>query len=653
MDWTRAIVKLRVPEQIPDDAPIQLKTITIENGWLGKLKFNSDLNNPHPEGPDAANICAYADGKAAAEAYWLPNESLAKAWKQYCLRKDVSFHNGATEIALANDSFVNSTGMRMIAIPTGRFIMGSPLDEEKRADDEVQHEVHITKPFYMGATEVTQAQWQKVMGNNPATYKADTNPVEIVSYDDAVKFCEVLSKLDGRTYRLPTEAEWEYACRAGTTTPFHYGWSIDTDIANYRGDVGYGGDARHRPTTPGPSSQFPPNNWGLHDMHGNVFEWCSDWYGPYPTESVTDPKGPASGTQRVFRGGSWYNLPHITRSAFRGMSSPGYTSRLVGLRVVCDGPDKQPKHCTRKDNFELFYSENNNNNGEIKMKNKTRTNVTATLPLKLVLTILLLAPFALRAADTKPPFQSKLTSGVTFQSKDAGLQRLYDAAEAGLAKNATSFSGMKVITEGAGYPGAYLESAPEGGEIYANRDTQIALNHQALFMLGQRPDGRMPVAVFSGQWEHKQGFYRLTPEGQMWLPAFGLLVTYNSLAHDYDFPNTAWKTYFWSGRNREYLERLYNALEMFDNYIWRTRDSNNDGLLEVWCTYDTGEDGRHALHFAPALPLDGRLISRPVCPARPTRKVLIVTSATGLKWRMKNFRLQAAPRYGYHSPQWM
>jgi len=154
---------------------------------------------------------------------------MAHAWRQYCHRQDVTFRHGWS---LFKDSFVNSAGMRMMPVPTGRFTMGSPLDEEFRADDEVQHLGHHLEPFFLGATEVTQEQWLKVMGTNPSKLKASNNPVEQVSYEEALKFCQKLSEMDGRKYRLPTETEWEYACRARTNTPFHYGWSIDAELAN-------------------------------------------------------------------------------------------------------------------------------------------------------------------------------------------------------------------------------------------------------------------------------------------------------------------------------------------------------------------------------------------------------------------------------------
>ena len=171
--------------------------------------------------------------------------------------------------------------------------MGSPANEPERSDDETQHRVTLTKGFYLGVHQVTQAQWQAVMGNNPSHFKGDSNlPVENVSWDDCVAFCEALGKKDGKTYRLPTEAEWEYACRAGTTTPFHFGDTISVNQANYDGNYTYGNGKKgvyRQKTTP--VGSFPANAWGLFDMHGNVWEWCADWYGPYPEEELKDPQG--------------------------------------------------------------------------------------------------------------------------------------------------------------------------------------------------------------------------------------------------------------------------------------------------------------------------------------------------------------------------
>jgi formylglycine-generating enzyme required for sulfatase activity len=246
----------------------------------------------------------------------------------------------------------NGISLRMKRIPAGSFMMGSPA-EGLEADivrrikefwqqnswgeyDETQHQVTITKPFYMGVHEVTQAQWQAVMGNNPSYFKGDDNPVEMVSWDDAVEFCRKLSSKSGRKVRLPTEAEWEYACRARTTTAFNTGETISTDQENYNGDYTYGNGRKgvYRGKTT-PVGSFGANAWGLYDMHGNVFEWCSDWYGDYDLENIKDPQGVSSGTNRVVRGGSWNYIPWFCRSANRNSIVPGGRGS-IGFRVVLD-----------------------------------------------------------------------------------------------------------------------------------------------------------------------------------------------------------------------------------------------------------------------------------------------------------------------------
>ena len=212
--------------------------------------------------------------------------------------------------------------------------MGSPASEAKRADNERQHRVRLSKGFMMGVTEVTQAQWRAVMGSNPSHFKGDDLPVEKVSWHDAVVFCKNLSHKEGQTYRLPTEAEWEYACRAGTTTAFNTSNTISVNQANYNGVFTYGTGRKgvYRKKTIAVGS-FQPNAWDLYDMHGNVYEWCSDWRGDYPRGQVTDPTGAASGVWHVLRGGAWSNGPWGCRSASRSGDAPGRTDYL-GFRVV-------------------------------------------------------------------------------------------------------------------------------------------------------------------------------------------------------------------------------------------------------------------------------------------------------------------------------
>ena len=173
----------------------------------------------------------------------------------------------------------NSVGMKLSLIPRGQFVMGSPPKEEWHRPDETQHRVTLTKAFYMGATEVTQGQWKALMGKNPSFFTGDDLPLETVTSEEAAEFCRRLSKKEKKRYRLPTEAEWEYACRAGTTTPFFTGDTISTEQANYDGNHTYAGGKKgvFRETTT-EAGKFPPNAWGLHEMHGNVWEWCADWY---------------------------------------------------------------------------------------------------------------------------------------------------------------------------------------------------------------------------------------------------------------------------------------------------------------------------------------------------------------------------------------
>jgi formylglycine-generating enzyme required for sulfatase activity len=220
-------------------------------------------------------------------------------------------------------------------VPAGTFQMGSRKSEVGRQNDEgPQTQVTFTEGFWMGETEVTQAQWEAVMGNNPSNFKGANLPVEMISWNDAMAFCERLSQRTGQQISLPTEARWEYACRGGMTTAFSFGVTISTDQANYDGKHPYGsgqqGVFRDRTTS---VKLFDPNEWGLYGMHGNVWEWCEDWYGPYPGGSKTNYTGPASGDRRVFRGGSWYMGPERLRSAHRHWFARHDRYTSMGFRV--------------------------------------------------------------------------------------------------------------------------------------------------------------------------------------------------------------------------------------------------------------------------------------------------------------------------------
>ncbi len=217
----------------------------------------------------------------------------------------------------------------------GTFLMGSPANEPERGDDETQHRVTLTRGFWLGIHPVTQRQWQAVMGSNPSNFKGVDLPVERVSWDDCQEFVEKVGKSTGQGCRLPSEAEWEYACRAGTTTPFFWGETLSTDQANYDGTSLYdaGREGIYRETTTSVGS-FAANAWGLCDMHGNVWEWCADWYGLYEKEDIKDPQFVDDGNARVLRGGSWDSFSRSCRAAFRIRSAPGHRNGHFGCRVV-------------------------------------------------------------------------------------------------------------------------------------------------------------------------------------------------------------------------------------------------------------------------------------------------------------------------------
>jgi formylglycine-generating enzyme required for sulfatase activity len=238
----------------------------------------------------------------------------------------------------------NSIGMKLVLIPKGAFTMRSEIEEERieeerASNNEEQYQVTISKHYYLGVTEVTQGQYEKVMGTNPSRFQGNkvqgdssNLPVEQVSWEDAVEFCKKLSDLPeerkvGRVYRLPTEAEWEYACRAGSRSFYSFGASSKS-LGDYAWFVGNSGLQTH------PVGEKKANAWGLHDMHGNVVEWCSDWYGKYPKGAVSDPGGPDEGSGRVERGGYFGGGAQFCRSAFRYGRVPSYRGGCLGFRVA-------------------------------------------------------------------------------------------------------------------------------------------------------------------------------------------------------------------------------------------------------------------------------------------------------------------------------
>jgi len=264
--------------------------------------------------------------------------------------------------SLLEKPLTNSLGMKLVAIPAGDFVMGSPKDEEGRGRDEEQVAVSLSQPFLMMETEVTQQQWLEVMGKTvqeqietkagpigrganlvaEASAEGADQPMCFVNWADAVLFCQRLTESEraaeelpeGYAYRLPTEAEWEYACRAGTSTVFAFGDTLISEQANFYGKKPYGieeeGVYREKTT---PVKSFSPNAWGLYDMHGNLYEWCLDWYGE-KAEGGSDPQGAAEGDGRVIRGGTWNRVATSCRSAYRYSSGPESRSYNIGFRVV-------------------------------------------------------------------------------------------------------------------------------------------------------------------------------------------------------------------------------------------------------------------------------------------------------------------------------
>ncbi len=276
-------------------------------------------------------------------------------------RKNVTIERDRGQAWQFIEDIANGIELEMVSIPGGTFVMGSPEDEPERLSSESpQHEVTVP-PFFMGKYQVTQAQWRAVaqlpkidrdLDPDPSRFKGDDRPVERVSWYDAVEFCQRLSQATGREYRLPSEAEWEYACRAGTTTPFHFGETITGDLANYDSSVTYANGAKsewRQETTP--VGSFPANPFGLYDMHGNLWEWCADdWHNNYEgapddgggwLDNCTENGGGDENrtkTKKLLRAGSWSNFPGVCRCAFRSRGDPGDRDGIIvvyGFRVCC------------------------------------------------------------------------------------------------------------------------------------------------------------------------------------------------------------------------------------------------------------------------------------------------------------------------------
>lgn len=224
----------------------------------------------------------------------------------------------------------NVIGMKLVALAPGTFTMGSPASEAGRKASETPHAVTIAQPFFLGQYEVTQAEYEGVMGGNPSKKVGAQRPVDHISWHDAVAFCAKLSEMDPKfNYRLPTEAEWEYACRAGTETRYY--WGDDPELKHIGSHAFFkenaGGETH-------PVGQKQPNGWGLYDMNGNVWEWCADWMAPYDVTATADPQGPESGEQKVCRGGCWAYDAMRCRSAERNEAPADSVHVNLGMRVV-------------------------------------------------------------------------------------------------------------------------------------------------------------------------------------------------------------------------------------------------------------------------------------------------------------------------------
>jgi uncharacterized protein (TIGR02996 family) len=275
----------------------------------------------------------------------LANQALL-TWRQQKLAATPPVVSGTRKLP---GRVLNSIGMDLVLIPAGSFLMGTPETEKGRSDEELLHEVTLSKPFYFGIFAVTQRQYEAVMGVNPSRFNREANggpdhPVDRVGWSKAGEFCRRLSDLPeeakhGRNYRLPTEAEWEHACRAGdcSNPAFHFGDTASSRLANFDGShLSGGADAGPYLERTARVGSYPPNAWGLYDMHGNVWNWCSDWYGAdyYRTGPAVDPPGPDHGEFRILRGGAWYFDGRVCRTGYRCSHTTEDGNERMGFRVV-------------------------------------------------------------------------------------------------------------------------------------------------------------------------------------------------------------------------------------------------------------------------------------------------------------------------------
>ena len=289
---------------------------------------------PYPKADPIGNITL---GDKTSMSASLPDGSAFYVALQAYDGAGSSGYSNIAHFTLSSTSYTNSLGMTFILLPAGTFTMGSPSDEPgSYSDEQPQHQVTLTQPFYMQQTEVTQAQWEAVMGSNPSYFSGcPTCPVEQVSWDDAQTFINYMNTRGEGTYGLPTEAQWEYAARAGSTTAFYNGGITETGNGYDPNLDAIGWYTYNSGSKTHPVAQKTPNAWGLYDMSGNVFEWCQDWFSSsyYESSPSTDPVGPSSGSYRVQRGGTWSIYALSCRSAYRNNSSPDGRASSFGFRL--------------------------------------------------------------------------------------------------------------------------------------------------------------------------------------------------------------------------------------------------------------------------------------------------------------------------------
>ncbi|MDP7255206.1 MAG: SUMF1/EgtB/PvdO family nonheme iron enzyme, partial [Planctomycetota bacterium] len=319
-EWEIATGKLQTPQMYPRDTSIQVARVLPSSAGA---QTTGQSRNPsisvRPVRPKLPS--------GLAKHFEIPSQS--KDAYGNPVRRSIDKGTG-----LPHEIQHKQTGMHLVFCPAGTFMMGSPANEKNRTDNETQHRVTLSKPFFIGKYEVTQAEWTKVVGDKPWEGKTSAkensrHAVSYVSWEDCQGF---LKKAEG-ALSLPSEAEWEYACRAGTTSRFSFGDDEDYGLLkNYAwfSDNAYDVEEKYAHPVGGKK----PNQWGLYDMHGNVFEWCQDWIGDYPSAAVTNPTGPNAGEDRVIRGGSWYNSAGNCRSANRFRGIPGGRDFSLGFRVA-------------------------------------------------------------------------------------------------------------------------------------------------------------------------------------------------------------------------------------------------------------------------------------------------------------------------------